>query len=94
MKTEVTGVGLSVKLHYDIKEDLLNLGAIGESPEMRLDDWALGARADIMSVALRLLAESKDDEVLVIGLVPSVRPSEGAESAEEEDTGLGELGGW
>ena len=91
MKTEITGVGLSVKLHYDIKEDLLNLGAIGESPEMRLDDWALGARADIMSVALRLLAESKDDEVLVIGLVPSGKPSTGATAPEEEDTGLGEL---
>lgn len=90
MNTEVTGVGLSIKLHYDVKEDLLHIGAVGESPEVRLGDWAIGTRADIMAVALKLLAETKDDEVLVIGIVPTEKPATAPESEEEGDLGLGE----
>ncbi len=93
METKITGARLSVRLNYIIEEDLLKVGGDGYSPDIYLNDWALGTRKDIMAVALKLLAESHDDEVLVIGLVPSQKPSEGAQSDEEDDPWLGELGG-
>lgn len=92
MKTEVVSVGMTVKLHYDVKEDLLNVGAVAESPDMGLSDWALGTRADIMKAALRLLAETKDDELLVIGVLPSGKPSEGSLTPEEVELPPSTLG--
>lgn len=89
METKVTSAALSVQLHYAIEEDLLRVGGEGKSPELFLNDWALGTRKDIMAVALKLLAETHDDEVLVIGLVPSQKPAEGSVSEEEGPTEVG-----
>lgn len=94
METKVSSVALSVKLHYGVEEDLLHVGGVGSSPNLYLNDWAMGTRKDIMAVALRLLAETHDDEVLVIGLVPSQKPATAPETEEEGDPGPGELGGW
>ncbi len=84
METKITIAALSVQLHYMIEEDLLHVGGEGDSPRLFLNEWALGTRKDIMTVALKLLAETKDDEVLVIGVVPSQKPSEGPESDEDD----------
>jgi len=87
MKTEITGVGLSVKLHYEVKEDLLDMGGVGDSGDIRLDRWSMGTRTDIMAVALKLLSEIAEDDVLVIGVVPSQKPSTGSVSADSGESG-------
>lgn len=91
MKTEVSGIGLSIKLHYGIKEDLTGIGGTGDSGDVHLDQWSVGTRADILKVALELLASGDQNEVLVIGVVPSVKPVEGDLSASqvEKDTEFG-----
>lgn len=90
METKVTGAALSVQLHYTIEEDLLKVGGEGKSPVLFLNDWSLGSRKDIMAVALKLLSETQDDEVLVIGIVPNVRASEGGTAPEEGYDAMGE----
>lgn len=92
MKAEVESIGLSVKLHYGVKEDLLFLGGFGSSDDLYLNEWALGTKRDILDTVLKLLTTVGEDDVLVIGVVPHQRPSDEPVEAEKPPLAPSTLG--
>lgn len=87
MNAEVASVGASIVLHYEIKEDLLNLGAVADK-EIRLDVWGMGPRKDIFEAILNVLSKDEEGAVFFFGVVPqgetpSDEPQESREEPEE-----------
>jgi len=87
MNTEVASVGASIVLHYEIKEDLLNLGAVADKA-IRLDVWGMGNRKDIFEAILNVLSKDEEGAVFFFGVVPqgeapSDEPQESREEPEE-----------
>lgn len=83
MNSEVRSVAASVKLHYEVVEDLLCLGATGRTDDLFMNEWALGTRKDVLESAIKLLTMANDDETIIIGIVPNNRDT--SEKSQEPD---------